>query len=277
MHRFAKVWAKQTSRQIKNLNTFVRQWPERTRALHSYVAWLSATYVLSDMLDRLPKTEALRPYRMGLEVARVSGTNAFAIHLDSRNRRVKKADVQKAVIVVQPSRRQRRPRADIQVLAEYGPWTYDTIPFMPAKRDATVIVRKADRSEVMRVSRARQKQARIVRVALNKSGKRYVRKRDKLKLNKRLNKVPQVIFEALKLEFGLGADKARPHWRPSIQMLIRSGVRQFKRTNPEIAHTLTRESFREWRKWPPRTRHIAKASDTKLWRNFQKKLGIRVS
>jgi hypothetical protein len=277
----ARFFAKQTSKKIPDLKKFMSELPERTEALRGYLPMLSAKYVLKEILERIPKRDEWKTYRQALMVSEVlgAGSKVFAVHVDQKHRKVKKVDPPKTILYVKAKRgAMRRPKPEIALLEQYNPWTYDTIPFVPDKREATVIIKKADLRQVQKVEQTKKrKHLKRVRVELARMGRREVKKKDKLKVPKNMTKVPTVIFEALKLEFGLGPGKSRPHWAPSIRLLLRSGLRQFRRSIPQLTWALTRADFRGWRKWPPKTRRQVRMGDAKRYLGFQKRLGIRAS
>jgi hypothetical protein len=257
----------------------MKEWPERSRALRSQLSYLSAKYVLKEMLELIPKKDDFKAYRMALQVAQIRGADAeddaFAVRVDARHRRVKRVDVPKVVLYVKPLRRPRRVKEEVKVLEMYNPWTYATLPFTPAKADANVVARKVSRAEVEKVTTSRKKDLPKVTRALARAGRREVKKTNRIKFPKRMQKVPEVIFEAAKMEFGLGTDRSKPHWKPSIKKLIRSGLRELRRKEPKLTWTLTRPGFQGWRKWPTKTRRQIRMAEVALFRQFQKRLGIR--
>jgi hypothetical protein len=277
MARLFRAFAKEHTKHIQNLDRFVSEWPARTRALRGYLSFLAANYVLHAMLERIPKKEEWKAYRMALRVYKVTGADAvdavYSIRVDLRHRAVRKVDPPKSILFVKVPKKMRTPKREIVLLEKYNPWTYDTIPFVPSKADAVVIVRRVATREAVRVAKEKVRVLKKIRVEMARVGKR-MRKASKVHVSKRASNIPDVVFEALKLEFGLGG-AAKPHWRPAIRDLIGPGLRRIKRTKPDLSKALLAESFTGWKKWPPRTRRSLRHADAKLFIPFQKKLNIR--
>jgi hypothetical protein len=239
--------------------------------------------IRSGILQRLPKTEEVKPYRMALDVARVAGLSpgdsAYAVWVNPRHRKVKTVDVGRVVLYVCPRTVLGKVNAEAAVLEKYNPWTYDSLPFWPPQAKALVKTKRASKNRITRVRRMRRKDrprwrrelARLgVRLNEDKSTKKP--KIDPKNFSKR--EVPQIIFDALRMEFGLER-KAQPHWRPALLRFLSVGVRSLSRRHPGLTLVLTRLGFRSWRKWPTRTRSTIRIQIARGFDTFQKKLGIR--
>jgi hypothetical protein len=165
----------------------------------------------------------------------------------------------------------------IEVLERYNPWTIDTLPFQPERSEAMIISRKVDRREADRVSKLRKRDTPQWRAELDRAGVRNIKKDRQIKPPKSVKTIPDVAFEALRLEFGLGGVKGHAHWRPAILRLVHGGVKHEVRHKKDYAKTLTSLKFRGWKKWPTRTRHKIRIAEAQKYVPFQKKLGIRVT
>jgi hypothetical protein len=280
MGHLVSVSAKIQAKGNLDLPRLLKEWPERSRAMRNYIVYLAAKYVHDQMLDKIPKKDEWRAYRMGLTVGMMMGgepgSDVFAVYVDPKHRKVRSLNVQRTLIFVKPRRKSRRPKKEVALLEKYNPWTFETMPFQPSKADAIIVHKKVSQTTIDRVTKQKKKILRTFTKELSKIGHRAVNKRNKLKVSRRLKKIPDVVMSALKLEFGLGTDKAKPHWRPAIRKLLRSGFREFRRSHHALTYAMTRSNFQGWRKWPPRVRHRVRMNDVRLFKNFQQKLGIRI-
>lgn len=266
-------------RRGKKIDRLLPQWEERTERFHRYLPYLAAKYVLGELLELIPKTEEWAPYRASLEIAKVSGTPrdivAFALRSNVRDRRVRQVDAPKTVLYIRSKNRLRRVKPEIEILEKYSPWTLQTLPFMPKRGDALVITRRVSKREVTEIEKKRTKDRPKWRRELDQSGHREVKKDNKLKLPKKAQMIPDVAFEALRLEFGLGGVKGKPHWRPSIRRLKTTGFKSILRRDRHLKQAFTDPNYRGWKRWPPRTRHKVRIGEARNYLPFQKKLGIR--
>ena len=266
-------------RNTKALNVLMSQWPERAERIQRLLPYLAAHYVLQKILEKIPNQDDWAAYRSALEVVAVIGAkrglSAYALRASQHRRKVRQVDVPRTILHVRPNRRLRRVKPEVTILEKYSPWTVQTLPFTPKRSDAIVISRKVGKKEADKVTKARLKDRPAWRKALDHVGRREIHKDKRLEIPKKVKALPDVAFEALRLEFGTGGMKAIPHWKPAIRELISTGIRSILREDPKIKRALTRLSFTGWRRWPPRSRHKMRISDLKSFASFQKKLGFR--
>lgn len=260
----------------------MNEWAERTRCMIAQLVYLSAESVYDDLLLRLPKGEEWAAYRDSLEVVKVSGGSKdieaiYAVRSNPKSRKVRRMDAPKTVVYIRSHQsRLRRVKPEIATLEKYSPWTLQGLPFMPDRRDATMISRKVTKSEVRRVAKARMADKPKWRKELERAGVRQSKIDNAIKIPKNARAVPDVAFEALRMEFGLGT-KPLAHWKPAIQKLTRSGIEDILRQQPSLVMALTLDGFRGWQSWPQSIRGKTRASQAKAYSSFQKKLGIRIS
>jgi len=91
---------------------------------------------------------------------------------------------------------------------------------------------------------------------------------------KNLKGVPDLVFTALRLEFGQGNFKPKPHWRPALWTLKRAGLPKLLK-DPNFAKTVCDPNFKGWMSWPKKTSKRISAKVAKSFVPFQKKLGIK--
>ena len=89
--------------------------------------------------------------------------------------------------------------------------------------------------------------------------------------------VPDVAYDSLRLEFGLGGMPSKPHWRPAILKLASGGLTGMIRTNREISQTMTDPTYQGWRNWRPQgVAGTISISQAGRYTPFQNVLGIQL-
>jgi hypothetical protein len=266
---------------FKQAQKFLRrqEWNPRVNKLLGMLAYQAATEVCARVVERIPTKDDYSTYANSLEVVRVSGVNpeegaAYAIRSKPGARRVRQVDSQKVVLYIRPRRRLARTPPQIEVLEKYNPWTLDTLPFMPKKREALVIMRRVNGREVTKIGEQRKRDRPQWRKELSRCGVLPAKKGTKPKLSRHSKALPDVAFEALRLEFGLGM-QPKPHWRPALRQFLQTGFQGMLRRMPGLQAALTKPKFMGWRKWPPRTAHRIRVQDATSFMPFQQKLNVR--
>lgn len=261
-------------RDLKNFR-LAQQLPKRTDAMLRALPYEAAQMLLSSVVSGLPNRGQYREIKKNLEVAEVSvfrkgvgGHGAFALHVPTKSRRVKKTDASRTVLYVRVKDKRLVVDPAVMVLEDMGPWTMDTIPFWPDKRKASVVQRKVSVREVQKVAKRQRAQKNKVRRDLNRLGKRIPAKR-KLKL-KRGKAVPDLVMSALELEFGMTGG-SKPVWRQSLAKLRKGGVRRIER-NRQVRQIWYDGNSKIYKTWPKRGKSIS-SGDAAKYRGFQKRLG----
>jgi hypothetical protein len=267
------------SPQAGNLDKLLREWPKRLEHVKAQLTYLATEYVHEEIQSRIPNDQEYGSYRRGLTFSRVMGTGkdvVYAVHINPKSTKVRKIEAKNTLLYVKAKRRSRRTPPEIAVLERYNPWTVRTLPFAPNKRWAIVVSQKANPTTVAKVEAKRQHQRPEWRRALTEVGVRTIKKDQGIKLSKKLEALPDVALDGIRLEFGLG-NRAEPHWRPAILGLRKTFFRRLLRTRrgKELIAALTNSRFKKWTKWPKRMRGKLRAGEAKKFVGFQKRLGIR--
>jgi hypothetical protein len=228
------------------------------------------------LLDRIPKQDEYKSYRRSLSVVALSGVESgFAVQARTGKQRVEKVDVFRTVLYIRARRRLGKVDPKAEVLERYNPWTPDTLPFVPDRKTALTISRRVSRKESRTIAAKRNGQRRKWRKELQGVGVRSLKKTTVVELPKKLEALPDVAFEALRLEFGLGGIKAKPHWRTTIRRFKLIGIRNMVREHPDMLKALTKLGFDQWQKWPPSTKRVSRGA-VQSFVSFQEILGIKV-
>jgi hypothetical protein len=154
------------------------------------------------------------------------------------------------------------------ILEKLGPWTVDTIPFLPSDRQGQIVLKKKTPKEVQAIRDANFEAGSVTEGKMVTFGINFT-PRDKVYSELRV--VRDLEVEALALEFGM-AINSKPHWRPSLRWLKRNVIRQIMRE---------KDMFRVWydptfRKYRVRRTLKVKLNikDLKRIKEFQDKVRI---
>lgn len=254
----------------------VKDFKPRFKTLMRWVPYWLAKTSMEEVEAGIPHGGAHQTYRRSIRLTEVSGTGgtgAFAIQSEAKAAGVKSIDPARVVIYVRPrkTRLVKVPRV-VKLLQRHSPWTLETIPFLPTQKEARVVSRKVSLQEVEAVEAARRADESVWRRGLKECGVRDTRHRKQLAVSKAIGKhVPDVAFEALRLEFGMGGVDAAPHWKPAIRSL-RSRMRALPR-RADVVKLLSDPSYTGYRRWVPRLRKI-RSGDAKKFVGFQTMLNI---
>ena len=129
-----------------------------------------------------------------------------------------------------------------EILESMGPWTVETIPFLPSPRSGQVVLKESSEEEVEAVKTANFKNAEKIRSAMVKHGiifdPRHV-------VYQKLRVIEDIEMNALRIEFGL-AKNSRPHWRPSLRWLRVQGMKRLE-TDKELTKVWVDPTFIKYR------------------------------
>lgn len=104
------------------------------------------------------------------------------------------------------------------ILETMGPWTVDTLPFIPSERQGQVILKKASPKDVETIREANFALGQKLESKMVRFGLPYT-PRDKI--YEELKVVKDLEIQALSIEFGM-AKVSKPHWRPSLRWMKRN-------------------------------------------------------
>lgn len=242
-----------------------REWPARAKAMARMVAQTAAERTLDTVAAEMPQ------FASSLKLRKVSGLGAgaygFVVDVDSPPVALNKLKAETTILHVRINRLLARIPQDVQVLADYSPWTSDTLPFVPSSRIATLVSRKVTQAVVDRVADDRRRDAHLWRVALAREGVRAKYPEGPA------HAAPDVAFESLRREFGLGGEPSSPHWRPAVLAFTRGPSLQQLARGRLIKAVMTAPGNSSW-KLTPSTPSIG-VMGLKRVSAFQKALGIR--
>lgn len=267
-------WLKKAKKALKTLK-FIKELPKRTAAMKAQLPASVANGVLDELRARIPSTSDWDEYRSGLEVVAVgskkSGLAAIRLPNNPSSSATKKIDPPRTLIYIRAHRRLTRIPPTIQILAKYSPWTADTLPFSPPKKDAIMVSRKTSKQVAMRVAAKRRQDRPFWSRELQKAGRREIKKNDRMKPSSTATPLPDYAYQAIRLEFGLGI-RSTPHWRPAITSIRRSPSQIWKK-DPVLLEYLD-PKFRGWRGHRTKVQGTISKAEAKKFAPFQRRLGL---
>lgn len=247
----------------------ISQWNIRAEGMMRRVAHGIAKGAEAEVLDRLP--EAAVGLKKSLRVREITGLkegHGYALMSLVQPKEVEEINGDTEILYVQAKRIQARIPQEIVILEDYGPWTIDTIPTWPNPRYARVITRTV-RPQI--VKRTREERKADQREWEAEFANTVVRRGRKLKVNAVRKAVPDVAFESLKYEFGIGAPP-KPHWRPAL--INAKSPASLRALAKKVGPILTDPTNRKWSQRP--TAGSVNVSKIGKLVPFQKTLGVHV-
>ena len=253
------------------------EWPDRSKALMRKVAHRSAESALVQIKEKIPKSDAWRSYRESLQLVEVkvdpSEGHAFMVRSNPDHRGVSNLDSRDTLLYVRGHRRLKEIPPGVRILEKYSPWTLKTLPFTPKKTEGKIITRKVGKRIADKVTKRRLRDKHKWRSELSREGIRPLPIRVE---EVKATAVPDLAFEAVRLEFGVG-QKPVPHWRPAVMHSARQGYKALLR-DPNIKASMSKPNFTGWKRWGKiKLRQKIAEGAARKFTPFQKKLGLRVS
>ena len=141
----------------KSTFKFVKELDKRADAIKRMFVWAMANDLYELVTEKIPKGKRYDKLIKSLKVGE-GDKGVFAVYIDNKAKGIKKIDAQKTLIYIRPRHIQDKPKKEIQILADYGPWTIDTLPFWPSRKDAVIVQRKVDQRTVSKIADKQDKQ-----------------------------------------------------------------------------------------------------------------------
>jgi len=262
---------------INNWRLVTKELTERAEALHKIVSYLAAKNAFDMIKDEIPGGSDYADLKESLQLVEigVGGKNraGYAIYAPTKSKRIRKLDVPKTVLYVRAKKRLVRPDPAVQILEDKGPWTADTIPFWPTKKEATVIQRKVTKKEADKVAKMQSGKIAGIRSELREMGRKIKKGKpgDPGKVTRRSKAIPDVAMQALEMEFGGGSGKSKPVFRRMIKS-ISSSIGRMAISEKIIGQTMTNPNSKRYKSFPPKLDKISSGQASKF-AGFQNRLG----
>lgn len=239
----------------------------RSAAAQDRMAYHAAMEVYLELMRRIPSGKAYDAYRDALRVAQVE-RGVYAVYAEPIRKEITGVDATSAALYVQPRRRRGQIDPVAGVLAQYSPWTWDTLPVVPKRADAKIISRKVRPSEVDAIRKDRKQDERTWKAVLKQLGVRVRKGSARV-----ISSTQDLGFDIERIEKGMSSGSLPPHWRPSIRHVLQSKLRSFPTAHPDIVRTLIDPKYKGWKRSPGDALPTISRTKAKSFVPFQKALG----
>jgi hypothetical protein len=109
-----------------------------------------------------------------------------------------------------------------EILTKYGPWTVDTIPFIPSKRSGAVVAIDSDDHGVESTQARVKEDWKKINAKMVLFGIEF---ENRTNVYRKLSVLREIEVDAIRYEFISG----KPHWRPSIRWLRKQGLSRMQK------------------------------------------------
>lgn len=253
---------------IEMIHKFFKDHPKRVEAVKHRILKEITTHVMDDVKARLPRDQT--ELRDSLQLGVLPGRDPiYAVRSVAKRQKLNKREGGTTLLYVQRSSSfLRNPAGGVQVLIRHNPWTLDTLPYMPKRKDAVIVKRRADKKEVKKVRKMRMRDKVKWKASLDNAG---IRQTAQLKPSQ-IEALSDLGHQSIQMEFGLGSQSA-PHWRPAVLWAFRGGAMEVF-GHPDIMRAMVDPKFTKWKSWKAPARHFTQKQIEELV-PFQQKLGIK--
>lgn len=219
------------------------QLTERAEAMERYVAHQAAAIMLEEVKGKIPNDPRYTSYRDALQLVQMGPPANPTFAVFAKEAKVDTIDSKTDLLYFKPLRGKKRT-PELDVLIRHQPWTQETLPFEADPKIASMVIRRVSDREAKAVTDARQKDKPVWSAALSKLGIQRPPKKDAMPKG---GAVQDMVYTALRLEFGLGGTKAVAHWRPAYRTTQQRIDKLFK--GKEFAAVMMNWKNTKWKKW----------------------------
>jgi hypothetical protein len=243
----------------------------RADAIRKKVLYDAATTVYETVLSKIPTGSTYSAYRDSLQVIESGQGEDLLFGVQAIPTSEEEIDAELDLIFFKPAKRRGKVDKVVEVLMQYQPWTLDTLPITPDPAKAVLISRKASRKAVEAVNKARKEQKRQWTDALLHVGVRPPPKKEEVDKPK-VKGMPDFVYQALGLEFGIGGVKPSAAWRPAIAKVNTLVASMFSDNSAGFAEALLDWQNTEWKQWKTLSAKKVPLADVATFVGFQDKI-----
>jgi len=199
----------------KELGEVLKTMPQRISAFSRRMAQLTAESFLNEVREKLPKSPRYQVYRDALEVKQIEQTSemrrkvihSYAVVASPVLEDMSLLDIKTTIIYVLGG------TSIGNVLAQYNPYTIDTLPVYKGIEKQKYVYRQVTEGEVTRIRQASQRVSNLVIENLSKIG--VVARIGARQMH--LPVLKDIVFQALRMEFGIMGEQSIPIWRRVVK------------------------------------------------------------
>jgi len=255
------VKAKRENRQVKK---FTDEWRERLAAFITALPQEISEKILEDVVALAPTDIPKYPDMLKVvQIPRQGEWEVAGVIPPGWNysQRLKASDVQRTIIDIFPKMRGGEVVSEAAVvLSRNNPWTMQTLPYEPERKEASIRARRVDEKIVKEIERQREAKRREVNNELRSLGV-PLREAGRVLLSRRVSR--DIVFEVLRREKGIGMP-GKAHWRPAIRAVY---TQHFNDIMKELGKWMSDPENEDWRR--SRTLPVEAASIIKRVGEFQ--------
>jgi hypothetical protein len=250
--------------EVENLDRVQKvllEYKDRFQSVMSTSCYEGAKFVQSYVLARIPRSEEYAGYRKALRIAKVTGlpaeTPAWCAYIDIRLAGGRAVDPKRTSITVVAKKRradsEKQPRrTPVSVLEKFGPWTYETIPYLPSKAEADVTFQRVTKVEADRIAKQNKRTRSLWTRALARAGRTNPDTPAKVKTSDANDsKMTDMERKAIDLEFGLGGGAPVPAWKIAAATFQRTQLGTIAQRDRVVQGALVEAEVERWRNYPP--------------------------
>ena len=152
------------------------------------------------------------------------------------------------------------------ILQEYGPWTAETIPFLPSKRFAVIVPEKARSDKVKRISLENKRNTLKVSILMKDN---HIVPDTRFEIFQKLQLVEDLEKAVLEIEFAR-TSRSHPHWAKTIRKFRSEIVRKMMNQRDMIA-AMTNSKYSKY-KTKARIRNKLNTQDLRGMEKFIKRV-----
>lgn len=196
---------------------------------------------LGQRISKLPGSVDYKKRLMVAEIRDKGKKSWFAIMASAKSLSDARLDPKETIFFVN-SRFKIKGDPVFEILEKNGPWTVNTIPFVPSDRQGGTVARRVTARDVETIEKKKGAIWDTLQAKMVEAGIPF---EDRLVVYQKLRVVRDLEADAIAYEFGLRG--GRPHWRPSLRWLKKQGIKEILIQEKDLVRVWTSPKFTKYR------------------------------